>query len=169
MRYKNYVWKYNPKRLRISHERNIKEIAVPYERSLVRDYGEKRKIVNGIGEFFGEDCIKDFEELKAVFNEGGVGYLILPKMNPFLAVFRAIELEENPQPDYLTYSFEFWECSNGYRCQDPCGSSYYVIKQGESLWNVSNEVGKSIDELMNLNPSIKRPDDVEEGERVKIK
>lgn len=168
IRYKNYVWKNNPKEIKVTYNRNVKETSVPYSYGIVRDYGKKMRIVTGVGEFFGDKYIEEFEELKNLHKQGTLGYLTLPKEKPFLAIFKSLKMKQTPTPRLLEYSFEFVEYTHGCSSKSCYEKSYHVVKTDESLWDIANKYDKSIDELIELNPFIKRPDTLRAGERVKI-
>lgn len=168
IRYKNYVWKNNPRQIKIIHNRNVQEVSVPYSHGVVRDYGERARVIRGVGEFFGEKCIDEFEKLRAIQQEGGKGYLTLPMVKPFLAIFRLLELEENPTPKLLKYSFEFVEYISSHKSDSCYVKRYHVVQKGENLWDVSNKYNVSVENLLDLNLHIKRPDNLILGEKVKI-
>ncbi len=63
MQYKNYIWTHNPKNIEILSNRDVKENTLPYFGSVFQDYGRKKRIVKGIGEFFGSDCLSQYNTL----------------------------------------------------------------------------------------------------------
>ena len=90
MKFKNYIWPYNPANIEISVQRAIKDVVIPFRGSKFQDYGREKRVVTGSGQFFGEDCINQFDELFSLFKQGGSGYLVLPGMVPFLAILRVL-------------------------------------------------------------------------------
>lgn len=168
MRYKGYIWKYNPKQISVTSQRNVKEIPLPSADSSVKDLGGMKRIVKGIGEFFGVSCMDDFEELRMVLHEGGSGYLSIPKMEPFLAAFKYLEMIEKAEPDIISYSFEFWETDE--KGAVPYGYSplYHTVEERETLWDVAYKYEKDILELLKKNTYIKRPDTLAAGDKVRI-
>ena len=168
MKYKGYTWKYNPKQINITSQRNIREVLLPKADSKVSDLGGMKRVVKGIGEFFGSSCMDEFEELRMILLEGGSGYLAIPKMEPFPAVFKSLELIEKAEPDIIEYSFEFWE--TGEKGILPYGYSpkYHIVKQGETLWDIAYEYRTNVEKLLDMNTYIKRPDSVVEGDKVRV-
>ena len=63
MKYKDYIWHHNPKELHVSTLKNLKETIIPFNGSVFQNFGREKRIVKGTGEFFGEDCIEQFDEL----------------------------------------------------------------------------------------------------------
>lgn len=168
MRYKGYTWRYNPKQINISSQRNVKEILIPHTDSVVDELGGMKRVVKGTGEFFGDSCIDDFEQLRSILLEGGSGYLSIPKMEPFLAIFKKLEMTERAEPDVIEYTFEFLE--TGDKGSLPYGFStiYHDVKDGESLWDIANEYGTDVLKLLEMNTNIKRPDSIVEGDKVRV-
>ena len=70
MKFKNYVWPHNPSTINISVKRDLKEVFIPFKGSIIQDYGREKRIVSGSGQFFGNDCIEQFDSLFFVFKQG---------------------------------------------------------------------------------------------------
>lgn len=169
MSYKGYTWKYNPKRLEITQDRNIKENILPFIGNSYQDFGNKKRIVKGVGEFFGEDCIEQYNELRDVFNKGGSGYLSIPSINSFLAVFYSLNLTRKSEPNVIEYSFEFWEeIPEDTTTSLLKNTKYHSVLGGETMWTIAYKYGISINKLRELNPDIRRPEDLSKIESVKI-
>lgn len=169
MSYKGYTWKYNPKRLEINQVRNIKEHTLPFVGNIYQDFGNKKRIVKGIGEFFGEDCVEQYNELKTVFDKGGSGYLSIPSINSFLAIFYSLDLVRKSEPNVIEYSFEFWEeIEENTTASLLRDTKYHSVEAGETMWSIAYKYGISVSKLRELNPEIKRPEDLSKIESVKI-
>lgn len=169
MKFKSYIWPHNPSTIDISVKRDLKEIMIPFRGSIVQDYGREKRIVSGTGQFFGEDCIKQFESLFLVFKQGGSGYLSLPEMDSFLAIFKELELTESSLPNVLNYNFEFWEDLTPDTKNVYLQSNYYTVLDGDTLWSIASKFDISIEELLSLNANIKSPNQLTIGERVKLR
>ena len=144
MRFKGVTWRHNPRELTFESEKQINELHAPYAGCTVQDTGRRGMCVKGEGELFGADCLEQFRALLALFREGGSGVLSIENVKPFHAVFESLTLIGKPKPDVLTYRFLF------------------------NLWDVSYRFGIGIDALMALNPQVKRPDILTEGEVVRL-
>lgn len=81
--YKNYRFNYNPAVLRISSARSVCRISAPFAGEAVVDMGARAREVSGEGEFFGENALASYQNLYAVFAEGGCGVLCVPGKSPF--------------------------------------------------------------------------------------
>lgn len=170
MIYKDYIWKYNPYKIEISIERNIKEHIMPFHGNAFQDYGNKKRIVKGRGEFFGIDCVQQYEDLKTVLESGGSGVLKIPGLNPFYAVFYSLNLERESRPNIVSYSFVFWEeISTLYTSSTKNDTKYHIVKYGETLWSIASTYGIKVSNLMILNSNLKTPNNISVGERVKIR
>lgn len=169
MKYKNYTWPNNPSTIDISVKRDLKDISMPFNLSVIQDLGRKKRIVSGQGQFFGENCMEQFEDLFKVLKQGGTGYLCLPGMVPFLAVFSELQLIGEAMPNVINYKFEFWEDLSSSFVNDNLEESYYVVLEGDTLWSIAVKYNMSIEDLLSLNCNIKNPNQLIVGERVYLK
>lgn len=169
MEYGDYKWKFNPKKIEVRQERNIKEQVIPFFGNVLQDYGREKRIVKGYGEFFGDDASEQYNNLYKVFKLGGVSYLKVPTLSPFLAVFVSLDLVEEASLGFVKYEFEFWENvveqdnSNIFISGD-----YHTVKQGDNLWSIAALYSVSVDKILNKNPQIKRPDELTVGQKVAL-
>jgi hypothetical protein len=166
MRYKGYSWSHNPKTLKVSTEDEIKEQVILENNSFVRKLGNKGRVITGTGQLYGEDCIKQYEALLKLQSKEGSGILSLPDTLPFYAFFKSIELACDPTPEVVTYNFEFIEdlskTSAGQR------KIYHSALSEETLWDIAYAYNIDIEKLVELNPRLKRVDELSEGEQVRI-
>ena len=148
MRFKGVTWRHNPRELTFESEKQINELHAPFAGCTVQDTGRRGMCVKGEGELFGADCLEQFQALLALFREGG----------------RSLTLIGKPKPDVLTYRFLFREVMS----EADNVPHTYLIGENENLWDVSFRFGIGIDALMALNPQVKRPDILTEGEVVRL-
>ena len=47
--------------------------------------------------------------------------------------------------------------------------SQYEVKSGDSLSKIAKEQGKSLEDILKLNPEIKNPDRIKPGQKIKTK
>ncbi len=109
MRYKDYIWPYNPATYSIAYERQIAVHKVPFGHYCMQDLGLGCRVMRGQGEFSGEGAYDEFKKLASIFYDNGPGLLIHPLWQISNAYFTALKLEQEPLPDYVRYSFEFRE------------------------------------------------------------
>ena len=109
MRYKDYTWPHNPETYTVEYRRQVAAHKVPLGGWCLQDLGRTHRILRGEGTFAGEGAYEEFQELAAVFLEEGPGLLVHPVWRTVSAHFVTLELLEKPLPDYVRYSFAFWE------------------------------------------------------------
>ncbi len=169
MKYKNYVWPNNPSTIDISVKRDLKDIEMPFNLGVIQDFGRQKRIVSGQGKFFGENCLEQFESLFTVLKQGGTGYLCLPGMTPFLAIFSELQLIGEAMPNVISYKFEFWEDLSSSFVSDNLDQTYHTVLDGDTLWSIAAKYNVSIEDLISLNCNIKNPNQLTVGERVYLK
>ena len=194
MRYKDYVWPHNPRTYTIDYQRNVAVQKVPFGRYHLQDLGRSYRVLKGEGEFVGPEAYDQFKELATLFYAGGTGPLIHPVWQPASAYFVELSLRQEPRPDYVSYTFTFWEGpsetpglkeygtgqagesadggagSAGIEAESAAGSAVrHTVRRGETLWGIAREYGVGLAEVIALNPQIKNPNLIYPGEEVRVK
>ena len=188
MRYKNDVWPHNPRVYTIEYRREVVARKVPFGRYCLQDLGPTRRVMKGEGEFVGQGAYDEFKKLASVFYGEGPGLLVHPVWQAAKAYFAALSLKQKPRADYVSYSFEFWECYDGYQeglkeivretvgtgstgigSAAGSGMAYHTVIVGETLWSISLLYGTTVENLVKLNPQIKNPNLIYPGEQVRVK
>lgn len=185
MRYKTYTWPHNPRVYSIDYERKMAVHKTPFGLFHLQDLGRTRRVMKGEGEFVGPDAYAQFGQLATVFYEDGPGQLIHPLWQTANAFFVSLRLEQEPRPDYVRYSFEFWEDDSWYTgvatkrtASEPAqgesttagmSRTYHLVVKGDTLWAIANTYGVSLAELIALNPQIKNPNLIRVGEEVRVR
>lgn len=184
MRYKDYIWPFNPATYSISYERQVAAHKVPFGRYYMQDLGMNCRVIRGQGEFVGEFAYDEFKRLASVFYQEGPGLLIHPLWQISNAYFTALKLEQEPRPDYVRYSFEFQERYDGYREElasaaapetsapsaagQAVQAKVHVVSSGDTLWGIAKKYGVSLEALRENNPEIKNPNLIYPGNKVVI-
>ena len=138
----------------------------------------------------GEGAYAQFGQLANVFYNGGSGLLVHPLWQAANAYFVSLRLEQEPRPDYVRYSFAFWEddswytglavqesgagagvqgeadAGGGTAAREP---AYHRVMKGDTLWALAGTYGLSLEELIALNPQIKNPNLIRVGEEVRVR
>ena len=114
MRYKGYTWPHNPRVYSIDYRRTMAVNQAPFSGYQLQDLGLAHWVMEGEGEFTGAGAYAEFQRLACVFYEDGPGLLIHPLWQAANTYFVALRLEQAPRPDYVRYSFAFWEESGQY-------------------------------------------------------
>lgn len=158
MRFKTYVWPHNPKTFETEYRRKIVQHRIPFSGIVSQNMGTDACVFKGEGEFAGKNAYKRFAELAAVFYEDTPGVLSHPLWPSANVYFTKLELLQEPQEDYVRYSFEFEECLSGEK--SPLGGEFVtlatrIVKPGETLGSIAAEISSNLVELLALNPWIK--------------
>ena len=186
MQYKGFVWPHNPRTYTIRYERKVAVHKVPFGRYTMQDLGLGKRVMKGEGEFYGEGAYDTFKQLATVFYSGGPGTLVHPVWQSASVYFVKLALTQEPRPDYVRYTFTFWEDCGKYSqgltrkgTAAPAapaadsglveGGQYYVVGQGETLWGIARMWGLTLAELLALNPQISNPNVVTAGQKVRVK
>ena len=167
MRFKTFVWPHNPAKLRMDYAREVRELIVPYQSSVLQDLGQRRRVVWGTGEFYGETAYSDFIRLAPIFRDGGSGLLVLPGFDPMTAYFSKLELTQDPTPDCVQYSFTFLE-QQSMKYAVKSGASRCTAASGDNLWTIASRFGTTLESLLALNPGIRNPFDVRAGQTIRL-
>ena len=185
MRYKDYVWPYNPETCAVTWERKIAVQKIPFGGYCLQDLGLTCRVMRGEGTFTGPGAYEEFQKLSEVFRSGGPGLLVHPVWQTASAYFTSLELREEPLPDYVRYSFVFWEregASTGLtevpvEAVESAGGgivsageqqTVYTVGRGDTLWGIANRYGVTLQSLIRRNPQIKNPNLIYPGDRVVI-
>lgn len=187
MRYKNYIWPHNPRVYSIDYNKELVVHKIPFELYRLQNLGRTNRIMAGEGEFVGENAYSQFGMLANVFYEEKPGLLVHPLWQVSNAYFVSLRLEQEPRPDYVRYSFVFWEdhstegdlvlrvtggsgtegnASGGTSSSAP---QYHRVVKGDTLWALAKTYGLTLSELIALNPQIKNPNLIYVGDEVRVK
>ena len=155
---------------------------VPFGLYHLQDLGRTRRVMEGEGEFVGADAYSQFGQLANVFYDSGPGLLVHPLWQTASAYFVALRLEQEPRPDYVRYSFTFWEDVSYYSGEvrtfapdqetaaggSGVGGGYHLVKQGGHLLVHCTAVRSVPGGAGRQNPQIRNPNLIRVGEKVKI-
>lgn len=185
MRYKGYTWPHNPRVYSIDYERKIAVNKVPFGYYHLQKLGRTRRVMRGEGEFVGEHAYEEFGKLATVFYDETPGLLVHPLWQVAEAYFVELRLEQEPRPDYVKYSFAFWEVNNTYSGavtevsnaattgDAPVAASgapaMHTVVRGETLWGIAQAYDTTVAALLELNPHIKNANLIYPGNEVRIK
>ena len=188
MRYKEFTWPHNPEIYTVEYRRQMAAHKVPFGRCVLQDLGYTYRVLKGEGVFTGNDAYRQFQELAAVFQESGPGLLVRPVWQAERAYFVELKVTEEPLPDYVRYSFTFWEDWNGYSggltasddggalsgtgsrtaAAESAAAETYTVRKGDTLWGIAKRYDVTLAALIAANPQIKNPNLIYPGDKVLI-
>lgn len=166
MKYGDYVWPHNPETLRVTCKRSVQELKSPFWGSVMQDYGLQKRVIEGEGAFYGEDCIQQFQELSGVLGQQTSAVLTLPNIPPFTARFLLLELIGASEPDLVRYRFEFWEESAAVPTAAAREGEVYYCKEGDDVWRIAAAFSSTPEKILAKNPFLRWPNYLKEGEQV---
>lgn len=177
MKFKTFTWPHNPTTYSITFERVMAVNKVPFGRYYLQDLGMTRRVMRGEGEFTGPDAYHQFGKLACLFYESTPGTLVHPVWDTTTAYLVDLRLEQEPRTDYVKYSFEFWECYNGYSGQSGGQSAqtaanqpvYDTVLQGDSLWSIAARHSTTVSAILALNPTLKNPNLIQAGQVLRVR
>ena len=197
MRFKNFVWPHNPRVYSIDYRRTMAVHKTPFGGYQLQDLGAAHRVMEGEGEFVGEGAYAEFQRLASVFYAQWPGLLVHPLWQAANTYFVSLRVEQVPRPDYVRYSFSFWEengTSGGLAVrstqavqtggaqgsaagqsgsqagvQSGGQAAYHRVAKGETLWELAGRYGLTLTELVALNPQIKNPNLIRVGEEVRVR
>ena len=187
MRFKTFVWPHNPRVYAIRFERKMALHKLPFGRHLLQSLGQTCRVFRGEGEFVGAEAYDTFKKLATVFHEESPGPLIHPVWMSTRAWFVSLRLEEEPRPDYVRYSFEFWEVldipvQTGLTERTAGGASgaaestaagqtplWHTVAWGDTLWAIARRYSTTVAAIVALNPAIRNPNLILPGQKVRVR
>ncbi len=165
MRFAGHSFRHNPVELKIDNKKTPKSSVIPFRGEVSAEGLRKCTVISGKGEFVGEDCIEQYKKLLALYEKGTKGVLSIPGLMPFYAYISSLCAVGETTPDLISYSFEFTEIT-GVREQRK--REFHTVSEGETLFDIADIEGVSLDTLTVLNPQLRRPDELNAREKVRL-
>lgn len=190
MRYGAFIWPNNPRTYEVRCTRRAVEQKIPTGSHVMQDLGPAGRVMRGEGEFFGPEAYDTFRALAREFEKGGPGLLVHPIWQSAKVYFTALTLTQEPRENHVSYAFEFREAgeedggttglrqlSSGAATAGSSASSssstataarYHTVVRGDTLWGIGQKYGRTIAELVSLNPWISNPNLIYAGQEVRV-
>ena len=170
MRFKDFTWPHNPRTFRVLWRRRVCVLDAPGGRYRVQDLGRTCRILRGEGEFCGPDAYRDFERLQRVFLSEGAGTLVHPLWHSQRVFSTRLELTQEPRQDYVAYAFEFVETRGEVTdaLRKSVSGERVTVAAGDTLWSIAGRFGTDVQTLLEKNPGISNPNELEIGQEVLV-
>lgn len=168
MRFKNYVWPHNPRIYEISYRSRVTEHGYPGGFYALQHMGRGCRVFRGEGEFCGESAYDDFTELANTFYDPTPGLLVHPLWQPTMVYLVSLTCRETPRADYVSYSFEFWECPPDEQTAKTAVKTVYTAAAGETMAQIAAKYGESADALIAANPAVRNPSRITAGTMINV-
>ena len=172
MKYRDFTWPQNPATFEVELRRTLHSYKIPFSGFSVQNLGMQNRVFKGEGEFIGPDAYDSFRRLAEAFSLSGAGWLEHPVWPPVKVHFAKLRLKEEPREEYVSYSFEFWECEeqSGYTQSelDPDKSKYISAQENDTLALIATRYSKQLADLIRINPQVKNPDSIVKGQIIRI-
>lgn len=166
MRFKSHTWNYNPEKIKILSQKEVVESIVPLDDNITESLGRNARMVTGEGCVFGENCFEEYYSIWGVFRDNTPGVLSIPEFAVMNAYFTSLSVIGEATDNLIRYSFSFTEVMDTTREKSP--KTVHIAGDGESLWDIAYKYDITVEKLLELNPEIKHPFDVDEGLEVSI-
>ncbi len=185
MRFKSFVWPHNPETYQISFRRQVTALKIPFGRGALQDLGLCHRVLSGTGSFFGKRAYDTFKELACLMYDDAPGTLVHPVWMSARARLVTLSLLQEPEEDFVRYSFEFWEeppaAAPASVVAAPAAeavaaaaapmaakTTVYVVVKGDTLWGIARRFGMTLAAVIALNPQIKNPNLIYPGDKVTV-
>ncbi|HHZ05468.1 MAG TPA: LysM peptidoglycan-binding domain-containing protein [Clostridiales bacterium] len=169
MRYKGYTLHHNPQTVTVTNAKDIKKHTLPYLCGMVEDFARQPQVISGEGVLYGDDCYEQFKMLLTLQKECTCGVLSMINLEPIYAMFTSLTQINEPVDNILRYKFTFTESTLDKPAVNLTDSRYYTVSDGETLWDIGYKVNIPVEKLLELNPIIRRCDDINVGDMVVLR
>ncbi|SDN83098.1 LysM peptidoglycan-binding domain-containing protein [Acetanaerobacterium elongatum] len=168
LRYKEYTFPTNPRRLEVINERRTARVPLPFEGELVADMGARARMVVIDGEFFGANAMQQYLKLEQVYNQGGSGQLYLPGEPPFMAHFSFFKTVGLPGRDGYGYTARFIEDTLQDGSGTPERQFTCIVQENETLFAIAARFHTTAERLLADNPAIVSPNGLTAGQVIRV-
>lgn len=160
--FRDFCFPVNPQTVEIERGARVRTELLAGGGYLLGERSPGPTVIRGSGVFTGSGAARDFGRLRGEYLRGGSGVLILGTYGSLDAVLRALTCTGR-QGDSVGYAFEFVEFP-----VERAGASRVVhtVGVGETLWEIADLHGVTVEHLLAINPSLCAPDAVTPGGEV---
>lgn len=168
LRFAGVSLSHNPKTLKITRSKKINSVGLVGGSSKLSNVCDNVSSISGTGEIYGSDCFLVYEKLLRMCFKNTADILAVPELGAFRAVLEDISVLAEPKENFLSVAFTFRAVSSGKTPVRILPEQYVKAGEGESLWDIAYACGVPVEQLVKLNPQIRKILDLKKGEEVRI-
>lgn len=168
MRFGGLSVSHNPKTLKITRSKKISSVGLVGGVSRLSNVCDDISKISGTGELYGEDCFLVYDRLLRMCFKNKAEILAIPELGAFRAVLEEISVLAEPKDNFLSVAFSFRAVSSGKEPERILPERYCEANRDESLWDISYRFDVPVENLVRLNPHIRKILKLKEGEKVRI-
>ena len=169
MRFSGLTLHHNPSEIELLDVSELSEDLVIGCMPFVCCNGEKAAVLRGEGVFYGENAFEQYLALRDLYKNGTGGALSVSGIRPFYAFLARLGLKCMPVDDVVEYSFTFIEAPSLVPTENSTAPLFHTAADGQDLWDISGITGVSVDTLVMLNPQLKSPCEVSDGDKIRVR
>lgn len=169
MRFSGLTLHHNPSKIEVLDVSELSENLIIGGVPFVCGSGANAAVVRGEGVFYGANAFEQYLDLRDLYKNGTAGALSLSGVRPFYAFLAKLGLKCMPVDDVVEYSFTFLEAPNLVPKENSTAPLFRIAEEGQDLWDISVITGISVDTLVMLNPQLKSPCEVSQGDKIRIR
>lgn len=109
LRFKDYVFRHNPEKLIVTCQKKVARFCCYGFGETIQELGRGVIRIEGEGELFGADAMKQFIRLKQLMQQSGSGILSGAGLEPMQAVFADLKMTGKGGKEEIGYWFCFIE------------------------------------------------------------
>lgn len=159
---------HNPKNLKIVRSKKINSVRLIDGEDRLSDVFEGVSKISGTAELYGSGCFGVYEKLLRLRFQNRSEILAIPEVGAVRAVLSDLTVLCEARKDFLEIGFEFRTVTDGRKAEKLMPYKTYTASEGESLWDIAYNSGTAIEKLVELNPSIRNINSLDEGKEVRI-
>lgn len=160
MRFGDFVWPVNPEKIKTVNETQFSSTLLPFSTAFSEPTVLKPRRVTGSGSFNKETSLFYIEKLRILQKNCQAMMLVLPTAEEFECVLSSLSVYLNEDMS-VDYEFEFVEADTSKDSFVASGSTDVI--GGETVYEICERTGITLQRLLALNPEIKDPYVIEQG------
>lgn len=163
MKFGKYTFMHNPKTLVVKNKLRGNSSVIPYHGEIYSPVAVENTTITGEGIITGEQCCQKLLSLIESLKSGDKNLLSISPFPSFYAVLTELEYTLTPKENTAEIKFTFTSASSISKSGSDFKEKTYTTDGSDSLWDISYKYDIPVEQLLDLNPFVKRPDILENG------